>query len=364
MVSRVSQFRAVFFMVIAMAVIATGCGGTPYAAKVNETTISAAQMNADLDAIRNNKVLADSINQQYQQSGSGLQPGGPNTLNAQFVASFVNAQVQSALVHQYVVDQHITVPDDSVNALMTQMNEAPGMKDLPESFRKRFAQQDAEVVAASRDYVSRHPDRFQLVCSRHILVDTKEKANELRGRILGGEDFATIARAESKDNGGGQGDGGSAKEGGTLPCMPAGSFVKPFADALESGEVNKLSEPIQTDFGFHLIEVMSRKPVPYEQIGKNPATRGMDPVSILLSELSKDAKVKVNSRYGKLTRQSSPDGAVMFTVTPHESTALREGSSQSERSMNPSEMGQLFPTPNQPAPAPAPTQTQPAPDAQ
>jgi parvulin-like peptidyl-prolyl isomerase len=76
-------------------------------------------------------------------------------------------------------------------------------------------------------------------------------ANELRERILAGEDFAALAQAYSDDT-------GSAANGGDLGWFGRGRMVAPFEEAAFSLPVGEVSEPIKTDFGYHLIEVTEK----------------------------------------------------------------------------------------------------------
>jgi parvulin-like peptidyl-prolyl isomerase len=76
-------------------------------------------------------------------------------------------------------------------------------------------------------------------------------ANELRARILAGEDFAVLAQEYSDDT-------GSAVEGGDLGWFGKGMMVAPFEEAAFSLPVGEVSEPVKTDFGYHLIEVLEK----------------------------------------------------------------------------------------------------------
>ncbi len=92
---------------------------------------------------------------------------------------------------------------------------------------------------------------------RHILIPStdpqaKSKATVLRNKILAGESFATLAEKNSADK-------GSAQDGGNLGMMDPSSFVPPFAKAVRSLPLNSLSQPIQTQFGWHILEVLDRK---------------------------------------------------------------------------------------------------------
>ncbi len=84
---------------------------------------------------------------------------------------------------------------------------------------------------------------------------TKEEAlalaTELRERILAGEDFATLAAQYSDDL-------SNAQDGGDLGWFNRGAMVGPFAEAAFSLPVGEISEPIETEFGYHIIEVLER----------------------------------------------------------------------------------------------------------
>ncbi|GIK71497.1 MAG: hypothetical protein BroJett021_04850 [Chloroflexota bacterium] len=81
--------------------------------------------------------------------------------------------------------------------------------------------------------------------------ETLALANELRQRLLDGEDFAQLA-AEYSD------DPGSAAQGGDLGWFSRGRMVAPFEEAAFSLQVGEISEPIKSDFGYHIIEVLER----------------------------------------------------------------------------------------------------------
>jgi peptidyl-prolyl cis-trans isomerase SurA len=96
---------------------------------------------------------------------------------------------------------------------------------------------------------------------RHILIKTNELVDDeearkrllaLKARITDGDDFAALARAHSDDK-------GSALKGGSLDWVGPGDLVKPFEEAMGKLEVNGISEPVQTQFGWHLIQVLDRK---------------------------------------------------------------------------------------------------------
>ncbi len=96
---------------------------------------------------------------------------------------------------------------------------------------------------------------------RHILIKTNELIDDneaknrlqaLRDRIVDGDDFSKLARANSDDK-------GSAIKGGSLDWVSPGDLVKPFEETMNKLTINELSEPIQSQFGWHLIQVLDRK---------------------------------------------------------------------------------------------------------
>ena len=83
------------------------------------------------------------------------------------------------------------------------------------------------------------------VKASHILVATEDEAKSLYNEIKNGKDFAEAAREFSKCP--------SGQAGGDLGFFPRGVMVKPFEDAAFSLKEGELSEPVQTQFGWHLI---------------------------------------------------------------------------------------------------------------
>lgn len=82
----------------------------------------------------------------------------------------------------------------------------------------------------------------------HILVKTEDEAKAIKAELDKGADFATVAKEKSIDK-------GSAANGGALGWFGAGMMVKPFEDAVMKLEKGKLSDPVQSDFGWHIIKL-------------------------------------------------------------------------------------------------------------
>ena len=84
---------------------------------------------------------------------------------------------------------------------------------------------------------------------RHILVKTKAEADRIRAELVSGGDFAALAKANSLDP-------GSKDQGGKL-TVSKGQTVAPFDKAAFSLETNEVSQPVKTQFGYHIIQPLA-----------------------------------------------------------------------------------------------------------
>jgi peptidyl-prolyl cis-trans isomerase D len=114
---------------------------------------------------------------------------------------------------------------------------------------------------ALRDSISELTNDIVHVNARHILVATEEKALDIKAALEAGESFAGLAEASSTDT-------GSGARGGELGWSPVTNFVQPFAEAVTDGEVGVLLGPVQTTFGWHIIQIHGReiRPVSDDQL--------------------------------------------------------------------------------------------------
>ncbi len=85
-------------------------------------------------------------------------------------------------------------------------------------------------------------------CIRHILFTEEEEAEDVRDQLEAEGDFEELAEEYSQDP-------GSRERGGDLGCQPEGGFVPEFDDAAFEAQEGEIAGPIETDFGFHVIEV-------------------------------------------------------------------------------------------------------------
>jgi peptidyl-prolyl cis-trans isomerase C len=129
-----------------------------------------------------------------------------------------------------------------------------------------------------RKYYEAHTTEFEQVRARHILIrvqgapvavrpgqkdltdaEALAKAQDLRKRIQGGEDFAELARQESDDT-------GSGAKGGDLGFFRHGQMVPSFEQAAFALKPGDLSEPVKSPLGYHLIKVEAREARSFEDV--------------------------------------------------------------------------------------------------
>ncbi len=140
-----------------------------------------------------------------------------------------------------------------------------------------YIELDAEQVASQIDvsdqdalsYYEDNKQRFEKPAQRqasHILINDDDQAQEtlkdIQQRLDQGDSFADLAKEYSQDP-------GSAEQGGDLGLVSPGDMVEEFDDALFSMEEGQISEPVKTQFGYHLIkldEIKDARIPPYEEV--------------------------------------------------------------------------------------------------
>jgi len=89
------------------------------------------------------------------------------------------------------------------------------------------------------------------VKASHILVDTKAQADLIKTKLDNGENFESLAKQYSKCP--------SGQDGGSLGYFERGQMVKEFENAAFNLPIGKVSDPVQTQFGWHIIKVYDKK---------------------------------------------------------------------------------------------------------
>ncbi len=161
-------------------------------------------------------------------------------------------------------------------------------KELEEEISSNIEVTDKEVAK----YYDEHKDKFSTppkIKVRHILVKTKEEAEEVLKEIKGGKDFATLAKERSNCP--------SAKKGGDLGLISKGRMDPAFEKAAFALGEGDISDVVKTSYGYHIIKVEDKSPAKVKDLDKVKAAieRSVinDKREEVLKDLSSDIKSKV-----------------------------------------------------------------------
>jgi foldase protein PrsA len=298
---------------------------------VNGREVSQEDIDAEIEALV--QYAEDNPDVQFQVPPAGE---GDGTANAQFTAQVLTERVIALVVDDEFEERGLELTDQQRQAaeqgFASQLAQDPAEgQEIFDSFPEEFqefeitfnAQRDAlrEELSPVTDedvqaFYEENGDLFQENCVSHILVDDAATADDLRAQIEGGADFADLAEANSTDQ-------ASAVNGGELGCQPPGSYVPEFEEAIAAAEVDQVTEPVQTDFGFHLVLVTDRRAVPLEEVEDQIRAQlegGEDPIDAFLQEAASEADIDVNPRYGSWDEEAlqvvPPEGATTTTTEP------------------------------------------------
>src|SRR5271168_1349068 len=213
---------------------------------------------------------------------------------------------------KYVLDYLIDLRLVAKQALADKLDGAPdfarrlayyhdklAMEGLLTNVSKSATTEEAERKAYDEAAKAQPPEPE--VHARHILLPTEEEAKAALARVKAGEDFAKVATELSKDPGG---------EGGDLGWFTKDRMVPEFADAAFKLQPGQVSEPVKSQFGWHVIKVEEKRMKtfpPFDQV-KEQAARyvAQKSQSELITSLRKDAKIERFDDSGKPVADAPP----------------------------------------------------------
>ena len=319
-------------LIALVALFGAACGDVvdSYAAKVNGTRISQDDLDEELNVILDNKELLEGIESQMGP-GESVRGTGKGTVNSSFAARLLTRRIFLELIHQEVERRNIRISPEQMDQAEQQAQQQFGSPEtfekFPESYRQTVIRSNAEVGALQADvakagvsqedvqrFYDQNAAQFRGRCVSHILVDTKEQADQIKAELDRGGNFAELAGRNSKDNQGPT--GGSAAQGGSLGCFEPGQplqFVPEFKAVAETLPPGQVSAPVQSQFGFHIIKVTESRSFAEaeqeirQQLGSEQAQSGFD---TLLLDLVNKAKIEVNPKYGTFSKRRENLGVV------------------------------------------------------
>jgi peptidyl-prolyl cis-trans isomerase C len=192
---------------------------------------------------------------------------------------------------------------------------------LANALAKRISDETHFTELDLRSYYDSNKGEFEEAKGGHILIRFKgstvplkagekdltdaealAKAQDIRKQLMAGADFATLAKAESDD-------AGSGAKGGDLGTFKHGQMVGPFDQAAFSVAVGEVSEPVKTQFGYHLIKITSRTAKSFDE-AKPQIEKDLKPkmAKVSLEQIKDHTSVTLNESYFGPAGPSAPAG--------------------------------------------------------
>jgi len=257
-----------------------------FAIRVNDETISDTQLEERID------MQIRPMLQRFGVESTDELPPQAQGLRDQVKRRVVQQSTTQLILLSYAKKSDVTVSDQELEDRWNQLvNRFPSKEQFqkqleqmgraPEDFREdlrhsmlieKYAEQEIGEIKVSDEEIENHfsknKDEYgeaERVKARHILFeeedgnDPEAEAREVKEKIEGGADFAEMAKKHS--------DGPSAERGGSLGTFSKGEMVPAFEEVAFSLEPGTISDPVQTRFGYHLIEIedkMDSKPADLE----------------------------------------------------------------------------------------------------
>lgn len=186
-------------------------------------------------------------------------------------------------------------------------------EQLKEDIRLTLLQEKAftEGVKVDEKDIKKQYDRMKKeIKAQHILVDDKKTAEEVKKKLDDGADFKKLVKEYSTDE-------GTKEEGGVLDYFSVGVMDPAFEDAVYTLKKGEISKPVQSQHGFHIIEVLdTRKNKDVESYDKEKAdikrdlaAKQVDPTKAQekLDKMIKDADIKINDKeFKKIFDEEQP----------------------------------------------------------
>jgi foldase protein PrsA len=337
---------AVLLGLIAVAASVAACGGTSVPtgaiAVVGDQTVTQKQFD---------EIWAQAKAQYAATKGAPAFPKEGSAEYDQLKASIVSYLVQNALIEQKAAEMKVTVTAkamaDRIKQITTQVGgqtkldkllkqQGVTMDQLKVQLKSQMLQEavkakvDAQVTvsdAQAKKYFEDPANKAQFVVAdqvtaRHVLVKTKAEAEKVRALLAADNTDAgwkKVAKEFSIDP-------GSKDTGGSLGSFDKSRMVKPFADAAFALKVDEISQPVKTQYGWHVIEVTGKTPGKDQTFDEAKSTI----VQTLKYQLAttawdkwlKDAQTALGITYGDgfdpatLTASPSPVASASASTTP------------------------------------------------
>lgn len=306
--------------------------------------ISEDALDEELEAVTASPDYQAALERQF---GTPVEGSGEGTYDTDFVAQLLSLRVYFELIEAELDERGVAITEEDRDTVRDQAVEVVGGQEafdaLPAAYRDRLVEQRALLAAAGEAFTADDRDEgaaeefyeanradFETRCLAHVLVGTDDeaqptgertraeaqaRADELAAELAGGADFTELASSEAND------DATSAAEGGDLGCITRQTQFDPtFLDAAFAAEVGEVTEPVETQFGFHLILVSSAEVPAFAdveaQIEEILASGDQDPFNAFLVEATCERDIDVASKYGSWDTSRCDSGGIGLVLPP------------------------------------------------
>ncbi|MEW9108219.1 MAG: peptidylprolyl isomerase [Cytobacillus gottheilii] len=203
-----------------------------------------------------------------------------NELQEQLVSQYgttaLDALITNNIIEQEMKKENIKITQEEIDEEMTVYMDSYGGEDAfneilaTNGIEQSAIEKDIEMYLATKkliepaieitdeemkEYFDENKDSYgqeEQVEASHILVEDEETANEVVKKLTDGGDFAELAREYSTDE-------ATAESGGELGYFGRGEMAEAFEDVAFSQEAETISEPVKTEFGYHIIKTTGKK---------------------------------------------------------------------------------------------------------
>lgn len=339
-------------LLVALALVGTSCSAVnPPVLTVNGWTLSQRDFQTQIDS------LVSALEATQPGSTTGLKGPNGDGYTTTFTSQFLNQRMLLQLAVDEVQKRGLQVTDADKQQAQSIIEQSFGgsssstsgssassaagaavVKSLDSAYRNDLLTGVAAELALQRDIVAKSATDAGLkqlfdanasqyadeACVSHILIlagtgsnptdadyaAALTKIQQVQSQLNGTSNFADLAKQYSQDP-------GSAGNGGDLGCAPKGTYVAPFDQAVWSLPIGVVSQPVKTQYGYHLILVRKRGQLSFDdvkdQLRQQVSQNAAQVTQQALLEKAMGAKITVDGRYGsfdtKTGQITTPPGA-------------------------------------------------------
>ena len=293
--------------------VAIALAGTLVACNGKKEGVVATVGGVDIPMEDYYKSYAARVNQLTSMYGEDVlknQEDGKKTTDELLREQAINDLTTTEALKQDAEKSKITVTDEEVNKKIKEIEMQLGGEEafnkflnengLPKDYVTenmknqmlvgKYTQEKLKELEPTEEEVKKHyednKDSYYKAKASHILVSDLKEANVLRKKALKGEDFAKLAKENSKDT-------GSAQNGGSLGEFTSGQMVEAFDKEVAKMKVGDISEPVNTQFGYHVIKLDEKTPLEFDAVKDQiKAELQQEKFKDYLDKVKKDAKIK------------------------------------------------------------------------